>query len=233
MFKLSKWYEDCVSATGDMVIVYHADLRWGVVSTHYESVIEKYGDGEAHVSHRRAEVQFGARGPELRETIFACDEGRIEWTCVEPGAIASCRGCNGFGYREHLLMTLPPWKLPIAELHWGRYISESSTLTWIDWRGTFSNTIVYRDGRRVDAVHIGEERISLADGSNLTLDRGDVLRNGALGTTVLSAVPIVNRMVPARMLAVHECKWRSRAILSAPGRPVEESWAIHEVVRWP
>ena len=44
---------------------------------------------------------------------------------------------RGTGYAERILITIPPWRLPIRELRWGRWIGEaaSRSVVWIDWRG--------------------------------------------------------------------------------------------------
>jgi hypothetical protein len=92
---------------------------------------------------------------------------------------------------------------------------------------------VYRDGAAVAADHVDDECVILDNGSRLTLDRGLVLRHGTLGSSVLNAVPGIDRIAPARIFLTEECKWRSRALLTRPGGETEEGWSIHEVVRWP
>ena len=41
VFELSKSYADCVSDEGDAAILYHAELRIGVLPIHYESLLLK------------------------------------------------------------------------------------------------------------------------------------------------------------------------------------------------
>jgi hypothetical protein len=198
---------------------------------------------------------LGVRGtwraiaPPVEETLLDSGDGSVVWRCLQPasrvalhlGAAesgASTRAVDGLGYAEQLTTTIAPWRLPIQELHWGRFVSEPDgdgvhdSLVWIDWRGPHAVRLVLRGGARVDA-DVSEERIGLADGSALTLDRRDVLREGAIGGTVLGAIPQLRDAVPGRILGVHERKWRSRGVLERPGRRPIEGWAIHEVVRWP
>jgi hypothetical protein len=139
----------------------------------------------------------------------------------------------GLGYAEHLSMSVPPWRIPISELRWGRFLSEGEALVWIDWRGECPRTIVYRNSIRVPVLSVDDQQIALADGVRVHLDQDCVLRSGALGATVLRSIPAIDRLAPARILATQECKWRSRAVLSSPGRPDQRGWVIHEVVRWP
>ena len=38
-FRLSKWYMDCASESGDIVIAYAARLHWRAITLHYASVL--------------------------------------------------------------------------------------------------------------------------------------------------------------------------------------------------
>ncbi len=258
-FRLRKWYVDCVSDDGDVFIGYSAELRWRSLGIAYESALVSI-DGE-HVrtwtSLRNPAPPVaafgrldwntpalgvvgnwtGAANP-LRETIFSTEEGEIEWSCLLPSAearVTTPAGDNlfGRGYAELLQISIPPWRMPVRELRWGRWLSGTGAVVWIDWQGDVSKRIVYRNGVRVDAPHVGNEALELADGTRLCLDQGCVLRSGTLGSTVLRRIPGLARAAPARMLAVEEYKWRSRGTLSSPGAAESRGWAIHEVVRWP
>ena len=39
-FELSKWYLDCVTASGDASIAYTGTVNWGPVRLHYASLLE-------------------------------------------------------------------------------------------------------------------------------------------------------------------------------------------------
>jgi hypothetical protein len=92
---------------------------------------------------------------------------------------------------------------------------------------------VFLDGVNVTARDVSEAEITLADGGALRMDRRDVLREGAIGETVLSAIPKLVKAVPARILGLRERKWRSRGVLRRADGRESTGWAIHEVVRWP
>lgn len=176
---------------------------------------------------------LGARGTwkalaaPLEATVLAGEAGEIRWECVQPRSAASVAiggaAWCGLGYVEHLRMTLMPWQLPIDELRWGRFLSETETLVWIDMRGATNRQIVFHNG-----VAVAAERIS-----DLHFEDTRVLRQGRLGETVFAAIPKLARLAPGRILEVDETKWLSRATLSRPGAPASRGWAIHEVVRWP
>jgi hypothetical protein len=119
-------------------------------------------------------------------------------------------------------------------LRWGRFVNATDALVWIDWSGSTNRQAVYHNGLPVSAHTISDGEIVLTGSKAvLSLDKGTVLREGALGATVLSVLPSINRLFPARMLGIRECKWLSRAVLRQPGRPDSFGMAIHEVVEWP
>jgi hypothetical protein len=249
---------DCVSRDGDAVLAYAAHLRWRKLAVAYESVLEVRGSAAPAsrssitphaepvvagplVSWRSASLGVDASwcslAAHIRETIYQSQEGSIEWSCVVPAGTARVRTktgeMGGVGYVELLHMTLAPWRLPIRSLRWGRVTAEDESIVWIQWAGGFEATFVYDGGARVTAAWLDDEHLDLADGTTLALDRGRVVRRGALGTTVGASVPALRRLGPAGMLAVEECKWLSRATVKRPGRPAKDTWAIHEVVTWP
>ncbi len=139
---------------------------------------------------------------------------------------------QGLGYVERLEMTIAPWKLPIDELRWGRFLSDSDSLVWIDWKGSHSCRIVLQNGILSSATNIGDGEITLSGNSSLRIAEGDLLRKGALGKTALAIIPGLKRLFPSKILNVQECKWRSRAELRCADS-CSSGWAIHEVVKWP
>jgi hypothetical protein len=252
-FGLSKWYADCISAEGDAFIGYSARLRYRGLSVRYSSVLS--GAGSLH-SLGRSTVDVSDHGLEwsapaldvngrwqraetgFREIVYESPEGAVEWDCIVPrgeAAIerASHPGVRGWGYAEHLRLTIAPWRLPIRRLRWGRFLSDRNTLIWIDWEGDFRTRIVYRNGRRVAASAVGNEGLTLEDGTHAEFDRGLVLRQGKLGSTVLDAIPGLERAAPSRIFLMDECKWLSRATLECAGGEPDHGWCIHEEVTWP
>lgn len=258
LFDLSKWYMDCISRDGDAVVAYAADLRWRKLAVAYESVLEVRGSGapasqssiKPHadpvvggplVFWRSASLGVDARWRSsatlVRETIYQSQAGSVEWSCVVPAGAARIRTrtgeTDGHGYVELLRLTVAPWRLPIATLRWGRISAEDESIVWIQWAGRFEATFVYDGGTRVAAASLGDDHLDLADGTAVALDRGRVIRQAVLGTTIAASVPALRRFGPARMLAVEECKWLSRATVKRPGCPAKETWALHELVTWP
>lgn len=258
-FSLSKWYLDGVGGDGDVVIAYAAEVRWRALALQYTSTLVQRAGSPTRIDatlrsapppEQRDGVltwsapalgvtgRWAAREPEARETILARDDGRVAWRCLMPRAdaeitLASGPPIRGFGYVEHLELTLAPWQMPIDELWWGRFLGEDASLVWIDWRGPHQRQIVLLGGVHHGPARIDERGIQTDDGAlRLTLSEPRVLREGALGKTALSILPAVETLLPVRILATEERKWVARGTLESHGR-IHRGWVIHEVVRWP
>jgi hypothetical protein len=258
-FELSKWYADCLTEDGDALIIYHAQLRWRTPTIHYSNLLihEAGQPARSQFSLRKqpapihkegiewkspvwsAEGRWRETGHALREILFDSAAGSVEWNCVAPRSSAEVRigegkTYRGEGYVEHLRLTIPPWRLPIRQLRWGRFVNACDALVWIDWQGSYNRQVVYYNGSPVSARTISDREIVLGDGGAvLSLDTSTILREGALGATALSVLPNLERLFPARILGIRECKWLSRAILRRPGQADSVGMAIHEVVKWP
>lgn len=254
-FRLTKWYLDSVAENGDAAIVYCAVLNWGAVHLQYRSVLQSSGNEVTTRSSLKREplpaecsgiISFEsrhlgvngtwtARAAMIESTVFENDEGRVEWCCLQPKSrvmieTADAGVLHGLGYAERLTLTLPPWKLPLRELRWGRFLSEDHSLVWIDWQGEHAERNVYLDGTSVCAERISDSELVLQD-CELKLNQELTLRSGRLLDTVLPGAPLLAKIFPLALLKSEEHKWRSRGVLTNGDRR-SEGWAIHEVVRW-
>lgn len=257
-FKLIKWYSDCVTPGGDVFIAYCAELRWRAFSLSYAAtLVRPLGENtrtattftrarmpevrnatlDWHCPALQADAQWTAQCPGFSEQVYRGDEGAIEWSCLQPQAAVRIQAgdvlMEGMGYAEQLVMTVAPWRMPIDELRWGRFVSAGEAIVWIQWRGAHQTEIVYENGRKVAASRITDDGIELESGATLAFESAGVLRQGTLGSTALAGIPGLKKVVPARILLVNECKWLSRATLLRNGSAAGSGWAIHEVVRWP
>ncbi|MEI9953706.1 MAG: hypothetical protein WDO74_33180 [Pseudomonadota bacterium] len=257
---LTKWYLDLVADDGQVRIAYVADLKLGPLRLGYESLLRASNDAPGHSQtffhssakptveesslawhSRRLGVvgrwQF-ASAP-IRRRILCTPEGSVDWHCLAPGALVTLRdgedSLSGLGYAECLTLTIPPWRLPIDELYWGRFVAPDSALVWIDWRGPHAFRSVVLDGEELATARVSSEGVfDEARGISLTLSDPMLLRAGALGGTALSRLPArLARSLPASALSIDERKWRARGTLRREGRPPVTGWVIHEVVKWP
>jgi hypothetical protein len=258
MFRLSKWYLDCVADNGDAAVLYWASLRWGLLRLHYGATLLGLRDGdpthrytlrrgppptwvgndELHWSSPRlhADGTWKRSVDGIERTLLYGPRGSIHWDCVCPCADATVRigdrTVTGLGYAEHLTMTVKPWQLPFNELQWGRFLCTTDVLIWIAWRGTSPATWVFLNGEERRSAEITATAVTVPqDAVALRLDAGQVLRAGRLATTALRSLRAVALLVP-RWRVAHEEKRISRATL-AGGSGSPTGWAVHEVVRWP
>jgi hypothetical protein len=256
-FSLTKWYLDCVDAAGRTVVGYWATLAWRGLSLTWQSV--DLCDADRPPVHRwsirpssppqpnpeRIRWQAPAIGcavtVEPRQSSFAVrllDDapGTVDWTVESPvgrvtaeidGAGVIC----GDGYVERLELRVPPWRLPITELRWGRCISSEAarSLVWIDWRGPAPNRWVVRDGQLATGSAVSDSAVS-GDGFDLNLAPKRRLVHRALAE-LLEPLPPVRALLPESFLALSETKWLGSARLQEGASPPLTLPAVYEVVR--
>lgn len=153
-FSLTKTYLDCQTENGETIVCYASLLSLGHLKFRHASWLELLPDG---TSKRRQTFIRGAmpENTEQGNILWQCrslhaagtwrpehpslplqhlhtERGlTTDWHCLQPRSRVSLRLENrhyeGIGYAERLHMTLPPWKLPIDTLHWGRILGEQAT----------------------------------------------------------------------------------------------------------
>jgi hypothetical protein len=259
-FSLSKWYLDCVTDEGEAFVGYSATLRWKALSLEYSSFLLRRVTGEirAKATLRRGKHpvisgdivlwdcpslklkgSWTARQQPISRTVFRASDTPLEWSCLQPRAMAEISvgdigTFKGFGYVDYLNVPTQPWKLPLDELRWGRYLSDKDSVIWMDFKGPFPETLVFHNGALCDDGRVTDSEIDLGSRRQLLLfEDTQALREGVLASTALSAIPGINKVLPERMLNTEERKWRSRGILKEGDSILGTGWTIHEVVRWP
>ncbi len=258
MFCMSKWYLDCVTPGGDVAILNWAVLKWGAFVCPYGATILKMA-GQApidrcevkrfappHFSNGRlvwAAPALDVRGSltprchSVHETLLETPHGSLEWDCSVPCAEAILhidgRHLSGLGYAERLSMGVKPWALPLSRLRWGRFLSDSAYVVWIDWAGQLPRRWVYRDGvREEDASVLEHGRLVTGDGWALTIGAGETVRSGHLESTALRPLRTLSAVLP-HLNEVVEVKWLAPATLETGDNGAVSGWVVHEVVQWP
>ncbi len=254
MFRLKKWYLDCVTPDGNAVVAYWSQLVSGIVHLRHAARLLRHNGTVSEVATLRAGNEprrsgdglawgnrvLGIRGhwqalcPPLEHPLLTTGRGNVIWHCLIPRARARLQLkdgslLEGLGYIERLDITLPPWQLPIEELRWGRFLSQHSSLVWIEWRGSQPLKIVNLNGAELKESDIADEGVTWRDG-RLDFEPGCILREGKLGATVLGRLPILKLLAPRAAKQIHESKRLQPARLTRGQGPMEAGWAIHEVV---
>jgi hypothetical protein len=256
MFRLSKWYLDCVAEDGNTVMLYWAALRWGPLRLHFGSVLHRTPGGGTDqtttlrpdcspttddrdrltwvCSRLRARGEWKRATDPIERTLLDGPAGKVHWQCVMPRARAKVgigdHSIAGLGYAEHLTMTLPPWRVPCDVLRWGRYLAPDDDAVWIRWDGPSTRSWVFRRGVEQDTPTITDAAIDMGD-AHLAMSEELELRSGRLVHTALRPLALLVSALP-RWRGATETKWLARGALSAPGVS-NAGWVIHEIVRWP
>jgi len=252
-FSLVKWYMDCVTDDGDAAILYCADLKWRGMHLTYSSVMTVNGakvetqssmagyqlstnDRQILVEFPRLEVSgsWRADAEPYQRTVFEDVSGAVEWSCLQPRSLVNLivdgRELSGFGYAECLTLTLPPWRLPMHQLRWGRFVSPEESLVWVDWQGEYSTSFAVHNGRACETQSVSDAEVTIP-GATLRLEECFLLRAGRLGSTVLPGAPALGKILHKSLRNIEEKKWRSRGRLDTQNGS-SNGWVIHEVVHW-
>lgn len=220
-----------------------AQRRWSARRAH--APLERHGALSWDALGGRARVDVAAAVPAIEVRLWdggAAGDGEraagtVDWRCVAPvGAVtATVRGLPDFagvGYAERLTMTVPPWRLPVGRLRWGRWCDAAGahSLVWIDWAGPPARRWVHLDGRPVEA-HVGDAEVR-GDGFALSLASRAVLEDRAFAD-VARHVPGLIQVLPASMREMRETKWLSHGTLRLHRGRTTTGYCVHEVVVMP
>jgi hypothetical protein len=172
--------------------------------------------------------------PNAEQVLWSEAGGSLRWQVLMPRARVELQlGAEtiaGWGYAERLLLDLPPWRLPIDSLRWGRFVAESHSVVWIAWQHETPRCWLWHNGRAMAPERIDDRGCAWA-GHTLTLDPGNTLRSGRLADTAFARWPGMRRWLPTPILNFEESKWCARGALIPAGGARVSGWAIHEVVR--
>jgi len=258
-FQLSKWYLDCVADNGDTFIGYSAMLHIKGIAINFTSILshsDKSGtlteislrkssfpqikDETIHWSFPPLKIKatWHTLAQPIHQQLYETSEGSIQWSCLQPNSDADVyfgKGghVRGKGYVEKIEMTIKPWQLPIDELRWGRFLSNTDAVVWIDWVGEAKQSLLFHNGVQMNNCSITDNEIKINRNEKvIALTEKTILREGRLISTILSKIPGIEKIVPLKILQTHECKWCSRGILKKKDFSSTTGWAIHEVVRF-
>ena len=253
-FHLHKWYLDCTTDSGEVVLIYAGDVLLGRLRIPYVEVLASAPGGDAERRRRisgRVSVHPVAQGVSLDApalsvtgtwtktgqpielTLLDEPEGTIRWHCHQvcgtaTVSLSSGHQITGAGYVEELTMDVRPWAVPFRELRWGRFVAPGRSLVWIDWRGGTNRRWVFCDGKPVTAGTVETNCVEWPSG-RLDIEPGRVLRQARIGRTM--AGPLA-WCLPRSIARATESKWVSRAVLHESERAPQSAWVVHEVVRW-
>jgi hypothetical protein len=254
-FTLTKWYLDCATADGRVMIAYWASLVWLKMSVTWQNVSwfeptgsraqrsslakapppEVLGDEISWPATLGGEIRIERRAGPIETRLYESESGFVDWRAEAPAAMVAAEfpafgAIEGPGYAERIVMTVPPWRLPIHELRWGRWLDATAarSIVWIDWRGSAPQTRVFVDGISAPDPVVTDDTVSAG---TTRLDIGDrlTLHERAFGE-IVATIPPLRAGLPAALLALRQSKWCSKAVLSHEGEAPITGRTIHEVV---
>ena len=256
-FDLQKWYMDCVSSDGALFIGYAAHLKWNALNVKFlsrltlrdselltESALKGFTaplQNGSQIEWKNDELHLACRWSNAKpcepKTLLDTATGQVVWHCWAQNAdarieLGSGPQIHGRGYVERLHLTLPPWKLPIEQLTWGRFLSDHDSLIWIEWNGPQRLKFALLNGVEQRDLHVRSERVRVPT-AELEFQSPKVIRQGTIAQSVLGALGSTASLFPDSILNLHESKSFSQAELRADDGSTSSGWAIHEVVRWP
>lgn len=186
--------------------------------------------------------------------------GAILWSCLHAASDVEVRRgdevLQGHGYAERLDLALPPWRLPIETLRWGRLVagpgggfdhgdfsappSRPHSVVWIGWEGPRRQRIVVEDGKVVpsaDVAAIEDDHVAWASG-HLDLKAPGSLRDQPLCHALRGGLRWLGRALPSRLRDAREHRWLSAATFrrrsadnsppcAAARRHAADGWTMH------
>lgn len=251
--RVEKWYLDCVTPDGAGLIGYAVRIGWGPFAVKCAETLQ-WTDiaqfpqqrialggplpvaGAERIVWRcpalRASGTWVPLAPGLGAMVLHEDAtGRIEWNCLCPAAqvqaFAADRPCEGLGYAEQLILTVPAGALPFHELRWGRFVGAGVNCVWIRWRQPAERCWCFHNGAPVGAEMRDDGQL-VWPGHRLELEPGSTLRHGRLADTAFAHAKWLQRFLPSRVAGIQETKWCSRGVLTDQAGRRHEGWAIHE-----
>lgn len=256
-FELKKWYLDCVNKEGNVFIGYNVYFKIAKINLNYVSSIyykngtisEKYKvlKKKTKLIDKNDKLNWSCKPLAIdgvwtskllpiKLNLLNNKNGSIYWHCIKPSADASLQIdntlLNGKGYVEYLEMTMKPWQLPFNELRWGRFISNSHYLVWINWKVGYNKTLVIFDGTTFKNAEITDSYVKINDEILLDICDNRIIRDGNLNNTILNKIPILNKISSLKLFKFSETKWLGKGTLKKSHLAIESGWAIHEIVKF-
>lgn len=255
MFRLVKHYFDGIDNTGNTIIIYAAQLNFFGIKIPFSSYIlhEKCGAITEEGRLTKADLNFEdtinikikslnitgqwkTKTRAIKEVLYQRENKQLMWDCHTPNADFTISTGNkhfsGVGYCETLHLPFYPWQLPIQTLKWGRYLSESTTIVWIEWIGQHPLKKIFWNGELCNDAEIEDDKIVFkTKKAMLVFDERTIIRNNPLAASA-NRHPVFKIIFPAGFLKTQEIKYTATAKLFMNGEVKDEGRALFETVKW-
>jgi len=258
--RLTKWYMDFVSDDGRAWLGYAARLHYRGISLGYSALLngsidqpfeQRYCLKAQLPQWRQNQLHWQAAAFDCEARWFCCDSvtaapvslwestaGTASWHNLLPRARVEMthRGSRtgGTGYAECLTLTVPPWKLPLRRLRWGRFVAVRLSLVWIEWhlRDGGRRCWLFEEGRACDGGVVDEQGIKWPHG-RLRIAPGSPIRRGRLRKMAFAETPLLRALLPRRVKDIDEYKRFAPASVELHTGEIHQGWVIDETVVFP
>jgi hypothetical protein len=256
-FYLKKLYLDSIDEHGNCFVVYWANLKFSFFNIVYSGLI--FSDAE-NLSYEKSSFRkfskpensdviiFDNHSLKLQGTwhrqdspvsilLFTDKNGnKLFWDCHHPKTSTSIvykgRIYQGLGYAETLTLPIKPWKLPIDQLRWGRFLSHNHTIIWINWKGAYPLNKLIWNGQLIDDAIFKDSYITFDNGKSvLTFHEKSIIREGKL-IKLLSKMPWLRIIFNSKILNTLEIKYKASTSFSRNHTVLEKGWSLFEIVTW-
>lgn len=196
-------------------------------------------NGTIHFNHKTLKTDVSLQrtdAPIVRLLYKDSDNNELIWNCHHPKALAEIlyNGTlyKGFGYAETLFTFIKPWNLPIDELRWGRFLSDSDTLIWIKWTGKYPVNKIFFNGIEYNDAIFENDTINFCDGAyQLKFSEIHLIRKGKLSKLFLK-MKMLKILFDHRILNSLEIKYKSKTSLNKNSIVMSNGWSLFEIVTW-
>jgi hypothetical protein len=256
-FKIEKCYFDCIDNQGNCFIIYWARIELSFLRLVYSAVIFNDSDGfttenstfkkvskpliSRTISYSNeflnTELTFEGTDSPIQLSLYKKNSANeLIWECHHPKAVAEIiyngNVYKGLGYAETLFSTINPLRLPIDELRWGRFLSDSYTIIWINWKGTYPLTRLYLNGILYEDALFEIDNIVFGEGAYiLRFSEIRSVRSGNLAA-LFSKMIYLRVLISRRILNTMERKYKAKSMLYLNSEFLSDGWSLYEVVTW-
>jgi hypothetical protein len=256
-FKIRKLYLDCIDNQGNCFIIYWAKAEFFLFRFTYSGLLFCDADGltiERSTLRKSTEPEIDGTiifnnkflrtgislsrsdNPIMKLIYKDSKNNELIWDCHHPRAIAEINYngsiSKGLGYAETLLCPINPVDLPVDELRWGRFLSDSHTLIWIHWKGSYPLNNIFLNGIEYNDAIFENDSVIFNDGIyRLKFSEIQTIRNGRL-SGLFSKMKFLKVFFSSRLLKTVEIKYKAKTILSGDTGFLSDGWSLFEIVTW-
>jgi len=256
-FTMEKLYLDCIDDQGNCFILYWANARFFFIRFVYsglvfhdakgitteESALFKINkpviDRTIQFYHKLFKTNIKINGTDdaiIRSLYKDSNNNELIWNCHHPRALAEIihNGVlyKGFGYAETVICAVKPWNLPIDELRWGRFLTDSYTVIWINWMGKYPVNKIFINGIEFNDAVFRDDNIVFGDNTyQLKFSEIQPVREGKLSELFLK-MPLLKMFLNSSILNTTEIKYKARTSFNKNSELLSNGWSLFEIVSW-